>query len=360
MSKVLAIYSDWSNKEGRYGGCGWYRIVQPMRALQEGDYPVDIKGRITKRKLLSRRWENAQELYSRIFGEYDLLFVQHIDNPGGIIQLFASRDYFKKKVIIDMDDDFLHIHPWSPVYLEYYPGSPRYCFTLDSLKFADALIVSTEQLKKIYSSFNPKIFVIPNKIDLDYWGYSKKVINDGMIRIGWAGSITHERDLEEVIHALKTIMEKYPTVHFLYCGYDSDIFDVLPEERRHFFLGTVGFKKWPKRLAKLGFDIAIAPLADIPFNKGKSHIKFLEYSAYKIPGVYSDFEGSPYREIVMDGKNGFLARTYKDWIQKLSLLINEISLRKEIGEKAFETCKEYSIETSLESYKKAFEEVLLS
>jgi len=360
MNRVLAVYSDGSNKGGRYGGCGWYRIVQPMRALRNSGYPVDITGNIVRRKFLIGRLETVEELYTRIFGKYDLLFVQHIDNPRGIIQLFASRDYFKKKVIIDMDDDFLHIDSWSPVYLEYYPGSPKYSFTLDCLKFADALIVSTEQLKKIYNSFNSRIFVIPNRIDFDYWEYSKKVVKDDIIRIGWAGSITHERDLEEIIQALKIVMDLHPRVHFLYCGYDSDLFDILPEGRKHFFYGTVGFKKWPKRLAKLGFDIGLAPLANIPFNKGKSNIKFLEYSAYKIPGVYADFEGSPYREIVVDGKNGFLAKTHKDWIQKLSSLILDRRLREELGEKAFETSKEYSIQTSLEYYKRAFKEVLSS
>jgi len=51
--------------------------------------------------------------------------------------------------------------------------------------------------------------------------------------------------------------------------------------------------RYPARLARLGFDIAVAPLVDHPFNRAKSALKLLEYGALALPVVASDIE--PYR-----------------------------------------------------------------
>ena len=42
-------------------------------------------------------------------------------------------------------------------------------------------------------------------------------------------------------------------------------------------------------------------------------------------------------EIIKNGENGFLAIGATDWVQKISLLIENETLRKEIGEKGKET-----------------------
>ncbi|MEI2421731.1 hypothetical protein V6O07_15755, partial [Arthrospira platensis SPKY2] len=46
-------------------------------------------------------------------------------------------------------------------------------------------------------------------------------------------------------------------------------------------------------------DIFIAPLEDNLFNRCKSGLKFLEYSALGVPGVYSHLE--PYQDLVQHG-----------------------------------------------------------
>ena len=43
----------------------------------------------------------------------------------------------------------------------------------------------------------------------------------------------------------------------------------------------------------MNLDIAVAPLAKIPFNQGKSNLRLLEYGALGIPVVCTDID--PYR-----------------------------------------------------------------
>ncbi len=56
----------------------------------------------------------------------------------------------------------------------------------------------------------------------------------------------------------------------------------------------------------------------------QSPIKYLEYSAFGAPGVYSNL--TPYSKIIDDGKNGFLASSYAEWETCLSRLIEDEEL----------------------------------
>ena len=81
-------------------------------------------------------------------------------------------------------------------------------------------------------------------------------------------------------------------------------------------------------------DIFIAPLVDNEFNRAKSHLKYLEYGAMQVPGIFANLE--PYSAVVSDGMNGFLAATQDEWYEKISRLIEDSDLRKKIGKAAFE------------------------
>ena len=89
---------------------------------------------------------------------------------------------------------------------------------------------------------------------------------------------------------------------------------------------------YPLKIAALNLDIGICPLVDDEFNNHKSQLKWSEYSALKIPSVCSNLP--PY-ECVEDGKTGYLAKDPDEFVDKLSLLIDNETLRKEIAENAY-------------------------
>jgi glycosyltransferase involved in cell wall biosynthesis len=86
----------------------------------------------------------------------------------------------------------------------------------------------------------------------------------------------------------------------------------------------------------LDFDVGIAPLRPIGFNKAKSPLKALEFAALGIPIVASDW--GPYSEFVCHGETGFLVPYGQDhlWRRYLSALIEDEVLRIEMGEAARE------------------------
>jgi len=220
--------------------------------------------------------------------------------------------------------------------------------TIDTIKLADTVTVTTEPLAKHYRQFHDNVIVLPNYMDFNWWGMPRKVEkNTDEIRIGWAGSKSHHEDLLLLVPVMKKILKKYPQTKFIYCGYGGmsssqgstsvgwgeDIFYELPRNRREFHIG-VPLDYWSSKSKTLALDIALAPLLDDEFNSGKSNIKWQEYSSDLVPGVYSDTV--VYNETVKHSKTGFLAKTEEDWIRAIEYLIKNPEKRMEIAKNAFQ------------------------
>ena len=93
--------------------------------------------------------------------------------------------------------------------------------------------------------------------------------------------------------------------------------------------GYVPLNEYPTKLKSFGFDIGVAPLCDNIFNRCKSANRYLEYSMLSVPTVAVDI-GGQFSEIIKDGQTGYLAKTEQDWIDKLSLLIENKEKRIEL------------------------------
>ncbi|MBU0762801.1 MAG: glycosyltransferase, partial [Candidatus Altiarchaeota archaeon] len=100
--------------------------------------------------------------------------------------------------------------------------------------------------------------------------------------------------------------------------------------------------EYPQRVKDLNIDIALAPLRDSDFNRAKSNLRWLEYSALKIPTVASNVE--PFR-CIEDQKTGLLVTEPGEWENAISELIEDQSKRKMIGENAYhEVKKNFNVE----------------
>jgi glycosyltransferase involved in cell wall biosynthesis len=83
----------------------------------------------------------------------------------------------------------------------------------------------------------------------------------------------------------------------------------------------------------LDCDINLCPLVDNAFNRCKSAIKWYEASVMPTPEATLAQDTAPYQEI-QDGKTGLLFKTPAEFVEKLSLLIEDAQLRKKLGEGA--------------------------
>ncbi len=209
---------------------------------------------------------------------------------------------------------------------------------LYALSDADFVTVPTKILKEKLEPFNQNIVVIPNFIDEELWQYAEGVEQaepKDQIVIGYMGSYTHQSDLDSIMPVLVKVEEEYgEKVKFKVWGVplpselaSLENFEYLPS------ISSV-YTEFADQFKQEKIDIFIAPLIDNEFNRAKSHLKYLEYSAMQVPGVFSDLE--PYSTVVKDGVNGFLASTQDEWYEKISKLIEDSNLRKRVGKTAFE------------------------
>ena len=309
---------------------------------------------------VSPRWRfegQAQRINAKTRHE---MFITLHDNWNGniaganlvILEMLTGEHIVKEcqaqgaKVVYDADDAVIDSYGKERKNLQHI-GPEWAASSKKTIAACDAVTVSNETLKKNYGRFTKKpVYITPFTVDFDWYGKDllriQRTTNE--IRIGWFGSKGHLEDLKMVTPAIKEVLEKYPHAKFVYCGYGGmssdrlltevgwgeDAFKSIPRDRREFVVGVDG-DFWPMKHRLLDFDIGISPLIDDHFNHCKTYTKWLEYSALRTPGVYSP---TVYDRVVEHGKTGFIAKTKKDWVDHLSLLIENAALRKQIGKAA--------------------------
>lgn len=155
------------------------------------------------------------------------------------------------------------------------------------------------------------------------------------VYIGYfSGTKSHDKDFAYISEALQYILEKYPFTQLVIAG------PLVLED---------AFARFSERIIRLPFtsrskhfenishiDINIAPLEiGNPFCEGKSELKFFEAGIVEVPTIASATQ--TYRDAITQGKDGFIATSKKDWIDHLSLLIEDKSLRYSMGKEARKT-----------------------
>jgi glycosyltransferase involved in cell wall biosynthesis len=77
------------------------------------------------------------------------------------------------------------------------------------------------------------------------------------------------------------------------------------------------------------FDIGVMPLEDTPFERGRLGGKMIFYMMTGVPFVATDTPLN--RGAADDGVHGFFVSTRDQWVEKLSLLIEDAALRSRMG-----------------------------
>lgn len=152
--------------------------------------------------------------------------------------------------------------------------------------FADGVIVSTEALAREYREVNANVHVCPNSVDPTDWEDTPRE-DDGIFRIGFAGSASHWIDLPLIFECLAWA-SRQPDVEVIYMGNKS--YFPAPFEYTH-----VG---WTDDLAEfrrnlLQLDVGLCPLRPGRWANCKSDVKALEYTMAGAAVVCSRVE--PYK-----------------------------------------------------------------
>lgn len=353
-------------------GQGWLRVEQIQRYLNK------ICGNEVKATynnyMRPNEWviQDASDHRQNLF---DLTVHQRQYADSSLQNLRYLQKQLKVPCVYEIDDYLHGLSPHAPAYSNYHhPQTKTHTFNNINayLQESAAITVTTDYLKKMYSKYNKHIYVLPNGIDYEIFDAetTKKPDHGDELWIGWAGSNSHIPDVQVIIDAIKKILRDFPKTKFVIGGWNGHynnaqgrpfyLWESLPQDRLLHLPWVSDRLEYPKMLAQ--FDIGLAPLVDMPFNRCKSNIKFLEYAACGVPIIASDIE--PYTKTIKEGETGLLIPTEKQkvnkaWYQAIKTLIQNRELRLTLAENANKFARQnFDIAVNIHQWNEAYKEII--
>lgn len=304
--------------------------------------------------------ELKQNIQSNIV-ESDLIIVQRTfpADYKTFNEILDITRRLKKPLIYDFDDN-LFLLPENHPDRKTFGVSRALLPMLFAATNADFITVSNDHLKKSFKDLNENIFVLPNYLDDSIWSLIPPQMKHDkkQLTIGYMGGDSHKQDLEMITPVLLSLKEQYSKeINFHFYGVEPPKAFMSCPDTIWTPIKTYVYSNFVQDFQEIDVDIFIAPLVDSEFNRCKSPIKFLEYSACGAPGVFSDIP--PYSEIITDGKNGLLAKTSDEWKQQIQLLINNPEIRYKLSVNALKLVQEnYLMSQNAEKWQFIYKKVI--
>ncbi len=249
-----------------------------------------------------------------------------------------------KPVVFEIDDWLLALPEQHPDRKSHYYSSALFPM-LTALLEADAVTTPSPVLAQELRRYNSRVYVLPNFLDDRIWRLpppAPPTQAAGRLVVGYMGGGSHTPDLEAAAPALQTFLDSMAaanqavTLRFWGARPPGLLLERPEVERTP--LALYDYPRFAEYFQAQKVDIFIAPLEDNLFNACKSPIKFLEYSAMGVPGVYSRV--APYEQVIQNGYNGFLVETQAEWLEALQELASSPQRRYEVGLQAQQTVRQ--------------------
>jgi len=247
----------------------------------------------------------------------DVVVLHQIKLSGPEARLMAALSHRR---VFDVDDA---IYVRKPRRL----GDPVHDSVWRRRKFAatcrwvDTVAAGNDVLAGIAKPAARDIVVLPTSIDTAGYGPPTVLASDAPT-ICWIGSPENLIYLEMVRPALARLALRHPTLKVRVICSAFPAWSEINVER-------IAWSSQTEAASLAGSHIGIMPLTDDEWARGKCAFKLLQYMAAWLPCVASPVGANT--EAVMDGVNGFHARTVEDWEKNLERLIVSPDLRARFG-----------------------------
>ena len=196
------------------------------------------------------------------------------------------------------------------------------------IRASDSVIAGNNFLKEQAGCYNNHVVTIPTVIDQDR--YPMKEYNPGKkkVTIGWIGDHGSIHYLEKMRPVFEELGRKYPYIELeIICDIFFDC-DNIPVVKRMW-----SADQEIEYLHEL--DIGVMPLIQDPWSEGKCGLKILQYFGVGVPAVCTPVGVN--KDVVREGFNGYFASSPEQWVEKLSLLIEDREKQKTMGLNGRET-----------------------
>jgi glycosyltransferase involved in cell wall biosynthesis len=313
-----------------------YRAVHPMRAMDRRGHEVVWPGD-----------DGGPDL--RRLADCDVVHVYRRSDPDtfrALTQLVGNGI----PIVYDNDDDYTLVPKGSAMYKMAggLKGQRLHAATLKVAKLAACVTTTNERLGEKYRRGGAdRVEVIGNYLSPEMDRSTRR--HDGIV-IGWIAALEHYADATELglARVLTQLMGECPDVRVECVGVDLK----LPERYTHDF--ELDFQELPRRIG--GFDIGIAPLADLPVNWMRSDIKVKEYAASGVPWLASAI--GPYEELG-EAHGGRLVSA-DGWYEALWRLVTKHRERRRLARNAKKWAKHQTIDAAAARWEAVFAEAASS
>lgn len=252
--------------------------------------------------------------YSNILPVYDFVIHQNPEFYMGIgalqVQKSGTQDQYNRikyiksfpisknfKIFYDVDDLLFDIPEYNPSHVYWNKNKES---TKRILELVDYIVCSTPELAKHMSKYNNTI-VFKNRLIEGLWkdNSDSLILNNNpnkRLKILWPGGPHHfssdstDGDFsEDIISFIEKTTDKY---EWIFVG---SLPLKLKNNQNITFYPLTQYFDYINLLKTINADIGIALLQDNDFNRCKSNLKALEYTALNIPGIYSNIQ--PYKNM---------------------------------------------------------------
>lgn len=304
--------SDWFAWTADNAGCAWYRSVVPLTAMRR----TGLVDRVS--------WSMIST--GRELAERDVVVAQRTCNDQANQVLWSMTDRGVPWTY-DIDDLLWGVESSNVIAYNFYSQDWVQDVLRRTIHAASQVSVSTPELAGALVEdlgYAGPVAVLPNTVP-EVPGVARDpedepVDPDGKrrrpVRVLWAGSRTHDQDLEIIKYTTRKLVER-GQIEFILMGVEYR--DLIP-----WASGQVGWApnhEYLQALSRLSADVMLCPVKPSRFNSCKSHLKALDAMAAGMVPLASDFP--TYNRLVVPGVNGLLAKWNEhDWHKRLQELIN--------------------------------------
>jgi glycosyltransferase involved in cell wall biosynthesis len=308
------------------GASSRYRIWQYVPLFELAGHQVEVQ-QLLDDKYLEGLYQNGRRPWTSLVRGYGerMLRALRVSRFDAVIceqeilpflpdsaELFVLRR--SRRFFVDYDDNAYSKYSAWPLLRKRIPRI---------MAAAETVVVGNNYLADYARQFSQSVRVIPTVVDLSRYPDRAGAVSD-TVRVAWIGTPVTANLLKSLLPVMEKLQDSHPKLSFRLIGSGRNS---LPEGLRAEVLPWTEETE-TQLLAEC--DIGIMPLPDNEFTRGKCGLKLIQYMACGMPVVASPVGVN--REIVEEGRNGYLASSDEEWFQALDRLIASPELRTRLGE----------------------------
>lgn len=315
-NRVAYLSGEWTQLPGEAlipGGCTYYRCYLPMHASR-------FDAAMGRPAWTSQYGFGVSEGNGKATFGYNVIVLKQLMDRWLPHQIEVAQA-LGQKIIVDVDDFYHGLHPENSAYHKTDPAVNKVRnrdVYEQMIRNVDAVVVSTPELLNFYGEWNPNIRMVRNSVYPQQ--FTRRETQKTKPVLGWVGALGYRSgDIETLREWLPDFLEEHDLL-FHHSGHvpsqgDFAVQSGINPER----LRTLPMQPMNRYPLLFTFDIGLVPLNDILFNRAKSFIKGLEYTASGIPFVA---QALPEYDLLAGDGIGLTAVTADDWRRQVESLLD--------------------------------------